>query len=189
MKLKITKKGLTLVELVISIALLSVVLAAIGVALASYGSQYASMTQRLRAQEAASLIAERIELSVRYSEIGYISTTDSSFGCNMISSHEGKLYYKAAGASDFEAFIESPSYNGYNCNVIFTKSGDNGVNAEIIIYKGEATDLGTDAVSSEDYLYRTNRTIRLLNTTDDDREFVTNKISDIDGMTNIFKYK
>lgn len=189
MKFKTNKKGLTLVELMVSLALISVVLAAIGIALSSYGRQYADMTKRLRAQETASLIAERIEFSVRYAETAYISVSESSFGCNMISSCDGRLYYKELSASDFVPYAEEAGYNGFNCNVIFTKASNNSVNAEIIVYKGDATALGIDIVPDNDYLYRTNRTIRLLNTSDSDREFVTSTIVENDTVSHIFKFK
>lgn len=183
--MKFNKKGITLVETILTILMLSIVLTAIGVALSSYGGQYKNMTFRLKAQESASMIAEKIELSVRYAGAAIINDSDLKLESNMIISKNGKLTFVAANKelADEEEYVETASYNGFNCNVIFTKYNDYSVNAEIIIYKGSPTGKGTDEVPSNDYLYKVTRTIKLLNTSD------KSKIVENSNKSHIFRYK
>lgn len=165
---KFNKKGLTLVELILTIALSLIVVSAIGVAISNFGSQYIMVSKRQSAKTVATEISQRIETQLRFASKAHVSNTPSGAHTSNLTSTDGRLYLKKDATSPKTMVMDEKAYLNLNCNVSFIYENENCVTIEIVVYSGAVTKPPTDENYEEptEVKYRLTRTIKLLNTND-----------------------
>lgn len=159
-----SKKGVTLVELVVVLALLAVVISVAGGILSSFSAQCTRIALRQRAKDNITYLQQVFENEVRYAKSAELQDDAGAAGRSGIFSDNakgGRVYVGAAG-SDVFGDIKN-AYDGIGYVVSFAHKGGSAVQLVVQAYPVVSAGGKTVPDVTAQPLYTGTRTVHLLN--------------------------
>lgn len=158
-----SKKGVTLVELIVVLALLGVVISVAGGILSSFSQQYTRIALRQRAKDNITYLQQVFENEVRYAKTAQLRDDAGAAGRRGIfsdSANGGRVYAGSAG-SDVFAEVKN-AYEGIGYVVHFTHKGGSSVQMVVTAYPVVKAGGKTVPDVTAQPLYTGTRTVHLL---------------------------
>ncbi|MEF9866239.1 MAG: type II secretion system protein [Oscillospiraceae bacterium] len=149
---KKSKKGITLVELICTIAMMGIVLVVVGALISTFSAQFVVIMDKNNAKTASAIMLETIEQRLRLAKSATFSDKiEPNPIYNAIYINDDGLLAESSGGTETVMF-EKAFYKGLQCKVDFSRHDSRSVEIFINFEKN----------SKE--VYSTSRTIMLLNT-------------------------